>query len=63
MKISVSVVLVLGVIVAVLLKGGSLRMSGVAAAGLFGFYLASTEAAPSVNELMATLSSALTDIG
>lgn len=63
MTVSLSVVLFLGIAVAVAIKLRSATVGAVILASLFGFYLASTDAAPAVNDTVASLANALADIG
>ncbi|MGW7354214.1 hypothetical protein [Streptomyces sp. NPDC054784] len=63
MTVNVSLVLVLGVTVLTLIKFGSLRAGATVVAVLFGFYLASTDSAPAVNDLVTDLTAAVEDIG
>ncbi|MGW7353829.1 hypothetical protein [Streptomyces sp. Z26] len=52
MAISLSVVLLLGVVLALMLRGGSIKTGPALVAALFGFFLASTGAAPAVNDMV-----------
>ncbi|CAM5661767.1 hypothetical protein SALBM135S_02613 [Streptomyces alboniger] len=52
MAISLSVVLLLAIILVVLIRGGSLKAGPAIVAVLFGFFLASTGMAPSINRFM-----------
>ncbi|NGO67470.1 hypothetical protein [Streptomyces boncukensis] len=63
MNISVSLVLILGVAVVAAFKLRSLTGGGFILAALFGFYLASTDMAPSINQFMAALSNTFSGIG
>ncbi|MCT2589200.1 hypothetical protein LHJ74_04505 [Streptomyces sp. N2-109] len=63
MTISVSVVLFLGIALAVVLKLRSATVGGAVIAALFGFYLASTDAAPAVHDAVASLATAIADMG
>ncbi|WP_331764290.1 hypothetical protein OG524_36890 (plasmid) [Streptomyces sp. NBC_01520] len=46
MAVSISVVILLGIVVFVLIRGGSVRLLPALACAGFGFFLASTGAAP-----------------
>ncbi len=50
--ISLSVVLLLAIILVVLIRGGSLKAGPAIVAVLFGFFLASTGMAPSINRFL-----------
>jgi len=50
--ISLSVVLLLAVILVVMIRGGSMKAGPAIVAVLFGFFLASTGMAPSINRFM-----------
>lgn len=63
MSISVSLALVLGVALLVAMKMRSLTAGGAVIAVLFGFYLASTDAAPSIHDLISNFTTALEDAG
>ncbi|MGW5862158.1 hypothetical protein ACWFRJ_08290 [Streptomyces sp. NPDC055239] len=52
MAISLSVVLLLAVILVVLIRGGSIKAGPAIVAILFGFFLASTGMAPSINRFL-----------
>ncbi|GGX58485.1 hypothetical protein [Streptomyces chartreusis] len=55
MVVTVSAVVLLGVIVFVLLRGGSVRVWPALACTSFGFFLASTGAAPAITDVIATV--------
>ncbi|MFH9016093.1 hypothetical protein ACH4C6_32530 [Streptomyces sp. NPDC017943] len=55
MAISISAVVLLGIVVFVLIQGGTVRPGPAAACGLFGFFLASTGAAPLITNAIGTL--------
>ncbi|GAA1922617.1 hypothetical protein GCM10009837_54840 [Streptomyces durmitorensis] len=50
--ISLSVVLLLAIILIVLIRGGSIKAGPAVVAVLFGFFLASTGMAPSINRFL-----------
>ncbi|MEU5953827.1 MULTISPECIES: hypothetical protein [Streptomyces] len=52
MAISLSVVLLLAIILIVLIRGGSIKAGPAIVAVLFGFFLASTGMAPSINRFL-----------
>ncbi|MFD0552736.1 hypothetical protein ACFQ0X_28850 [Streptomyces rectiviolaceus] len=52
MAISLSVVLLLAIILIVLIRGGSIKAGPAVVAVLFGFFLASTGMAPSINRFL-----------
>lgn len=60
--VSVSAVLMLGVIVVLLCKKAGLKVLHAAVCVLLGFYLASSSFAPSINDLGDTLADVINDI-
>ncbi|GAA4801333.1 hypothetical protein [Streptomyces ziwulingensis] len=62
MAISLSVVLLLAIILVVLLRGGSLKAGPAIVAVLFGFFLASTGMAPSINRFMNSIADTINSI-
>ncbi|ALO96754.1 membrane protein [Streptomyces hygroscopicus subsp. limoneus] len=60
MSLSISLVLLLGIVLVVLIRGGSLKAWPAVVSTLFGFFLASTSMAPEINRLV---SSVVTMIG
>ncbi|SEE58934.1 hypothetical protein SAMN04490357_7672 [Streptomyces misionensis] len=50
MHLSLSVVLVLAIVLAILIRGGHLKWHTALVAVLFGFFLAGTTVAPQINE-------------
>ncbi|MFF1376627.1 hypothetical protein [Streptomyces sp. NPDC058308] len=62
MAISLSVVLLLAIILVVLIRGGSLKTGPAIAAVLFGFFLASTGMAPSINRFLNQLAETINSI-
>jgi hypothetical protein len=60
--ISLSVVVLLAVILVVLLRGGSLKAGPAIVAVLFGFFLASTGLAPSLNRFMDSIARTISSI-
>ncbi|MFD9225851.1 hypothetical protein ACFYXH_07705 [Streptomyces sp. NPDC002730] len=62
MAISLSVVLLLAIILVVLMRGGSLKAGPAIVAVLFGFFLASTGMAPSINKFLDSLAQTINNI-
>ncbi|MFI6695205.1 hypothetical protein ACIBLA_26335 [Streptomyces sp. NPDC050433] len=62
MAISLSVVVLLAIVLVVLIRGGSLKAGPAVVAVLFGFFLASTDMAPSVNKFMNSLAETISQI-
>ncbi|GAA2983880.1 hypothetical protein ACTU45_07615 [Streptomyces sp. 24-1644] len=62
MAISLSVVLLLAIILVVLIRGGSIKAGPAIVAVLFGFFLASTGMAPSINRFMNSLADTINQI-
>ncbi|MCT2590472.1 hypothetical protein LHJ74_11220 [Streptomyces sp. N2-109] len=62
MAISLSVVLLLGIILVVMVRGGNIKAGPAVVAVLFGFFLASTGAAPTINDTMDSIANAINDI-
>ncbi|MEV6262147.1 hypothetical protein AB0M42_15530 [Streptomyces sp. NPDC051784] len=62
MAISLSVVLLLGIVLVVLIRGGSLKGGPAVVAMLFGFFLASTGMAPSINRFMNSIADTINQI-
>ncbi|MEV7868983.1 hypothetical protein AB0P17_23470 [Streptomyces sp. NPDC088124] len=62
MAISLSVVLLLAVILVVLIRGGSIKAGPAIVAILFGFFLASTNMAPSVNRFLNSIADTINQI-
>jgi hypothetical protein len=60
--ISLSVVLMLGIILVVLIRGGSIKGGPAVVAVLFGFFLASTGMAPSINRFMNSIAETINEI-
>jgi hypothetical protein len=60
--ISLSVVLLLAIIMIVLIRGGSLKAGPALVAILFGFFLASTGIAPSINRFLNSLAETINQI-
>ncbi|GAA5071882.1 hypothetical protein GCM10023336_58130 [Streptomyces similanensis] len=60
--ISLSVVLLLAIILVVLLRGGSIKAGPAIVAVLFGFFLASTGMAPSINRFMNSIADTINQI-
>ncbi|MET8326702.1 hypothetical protein [Streptomyces sp. NPDC005181] len=62
MAISLSVVLLLAIILVVLIRGGSIKAGPAIVAVLFGFFLASTGMAPSINRFMNSIAETINRI-
>ncbi|MFF8590543.1 hypothetical protein ACF061_03720 [Streptomyces sp. NPDC015220] len=62
MAISLSVVLLLAIILVVLLRGGSIKAGPAVVAVLFGFFLASTGMAPSLNRFLNSIAETINSI-
>jgi hypothetical protein len=60
--ISLSVVLMLAIILVVLIRGGSIKPGPAIVAALFGFFLASTGMAPSINRFMNSIAETINQI-
>ncbi|TQK44606.1 hypothetical protein FBY35_6121 [Streptomyces sp. SLBN-118] len=62
MAISLSVVLLLAIILVVLIRGGSIKAGPAIVAVLFGFFLASTGMAPSINKFLDSIAETINQI-
>ncbi|MFH8615478.1 hypothetical protein ACH4E8_10430 [Streptomyces sp. NPDC017979] len=62
MAISLSVVLLLGVVLVVLMRSGSLRAGPAVTAVLFGFFLASTGMAPQIQRLLDSVANSISGL-
>lgn len=62
MAISLSVVLLLAIILVVLIRGGSIKAVLAIVAVLFGFFLASTGMAPSINRFLNSIAETINSI-
>ncbi|KAF4405997.1 MULTISPECIES: hypothetical protein [Streptomyces] len=62
MVISLSAVLVLAIILIVMIKGKSLKAGPAFVAVLFGFFLASTGMAPSINRFLDSIADTINQI-
>jgi hypothetical protein len=60
--ISLSVVLLLAIILVVMVRGGSIKAGPAIVAVLFGFFLASTGMAPSINRFMNSVADMINSI-
>jgi hypothetical protein len=60
--IQLSVVLLFGVILVVMIRGGSMKAGPAIVAVLFGFFLASTGMAPSINRFMNSIAAMINQI-
>lgn len=62
MALSLSVVLLLGIVLIVLLRGKTIKPGPAIVAVLFGFFLASTGMAPSINRFFNSLAATINNI-
>ncbi|WP_267245471.1 hypothetical protein [Streptomyces sp. PR69] len=62
MAISFSVVLLLAIVLVVLIRGGSLKAGPAIVAALFGFFLASTGMAPSIQRFLDSIAATINGI-
>ncbi|MBT2414409.1 hypothetical protein J7I94_28345 [Streptomyces sp. ISL-12] len=62
MALSISAAVLLGIIVAVLVKGGYVRAGSAVACTLFGFTLAATGLAPAINSGIASIAGLLSSL-
>ncbi|MFD5398574.1 hypothetical protein ACFWJW_30735 [Streptomyces sp. NPDC127097] len=62
MALSISAAVLLGIIVAVLLKGEYVRFGSMLACTLFGFTLAATGLAPTINSAIASIAGLLSNL-
>uniref|UniRef100_A0AAU2VBC0 Secreted protein n=1 Tax=Streptomyces sp. NBC_00003 TaxID=2903608 RepID=A0AAU2VBC0_9ACTN len=62
MAISLSVVLLLAVVLVVLIRGGSIKAGPAIVAMLFGFFLASTGMAPSIQRFLNSIADTINQI-
>ncbi|MFE7105493.1 hypothetical protein ACFU98_11315 [Streptomyces sp. NPDC057575] len=62
MAISLSVVLMFAIILVVMIRGGSIKPGPAIVAALFGFFLASTGMAPSINRFMNSIAETINQI-
>ncbi|MFD4571208.1 hypothetical protein ACFWNK_14285 [Streptomyces sp. NPDC058417] len=62
MAISLSVVLLLAIVLVVMIRGGSIKGGPAVVAILFGFFLASTGMAPSINRFLDSLAETINSI-
>ena len=62
MAISLSVVLLLAIILVVMIRGGSIKAGPAIVAALFGFFLASTGMAPSIERFLNSVADTVNNI-
>lgn len=62
MALSISAAVLLGIIVFVLLKGGYVRVGSALTCALFGFTLAATGAAPTINRALSSIAGAFSSL-
>lgn len=63
MAISLSVVVLLAIVLIVMVRSGSIKAGPAVVAALFGFFLASTDIAPSINKFLHSVSDTISQIG
>ncbi|MFJ3728533.1 hypothetical protein ACIPYQ_39025 [Streptomyces sp. NPDC090045] len=62
MAVSISAVVLLGIVAFVLIRGGSVRLWHALACAGFGFFLASTGAAPTINDAIGAVTGWISSI-
>ncbi|KPI15806.1 hypothetical protein OK074_8505 [Actinobacteria bacterium OK074] len=62
MAISLSAVLLLAIVLVVMIRGGSIKGGPAVVAVLFGFFLASSGMAPSINRFLTSISDMISSI-
>ncbi|MBW1601101.1 hypothetical protein JJV70_03075 [Streptomyces sp. JJ66] len=62
MAISLSVVLLLAIVLVVMIRGGSLKAGPALVAALFGFFLASSGMAPTIQNFLDSIAASLNSI-
>ncbi|GAA0590535.1 MULTISPECIES: hypothetical protein [Streptomyces] len=62
MAISLSVVLLLAIVLVVMIRGGSIKTGPAIVAALFGFFMASTGMAPSIQRFLNSLADTINQI-
>ncbi|MBD0747316.1 MULTISPECIES: hypothetical protein [unclassified Streptomyces] len=62
MAISLSVVLLLAIVLVVMIRGGSIKAGPAIVAALFGFFMASTGMAPSIQRFLNSLADTINQI-
>ncbi|MCX4551099.1 hypothetical protein OG204_11655 [Streptomyces sp. NBC_01387] len=62
MAISLSVVLLLAIVLVVLIRSGSIKPGPAVVAALFGFFVASTGMAPSINRFLNSIADTINQI-
>ncbi|MEU6080810.1 MULTISPECIES: hypothetical protein [unclassified Streptomyces] len=62
MAISLSVVVLLAIVLVVMIRSGSIKAGPAIVAALFGFFLASTDMAPSINRFLNSISETISQI-
>jgi hypothetical protein len=60
--VSISAVVLFGIVVFVLIRGGSVRLGPALVCAGFGFFLASTGAAPAINDAISTVTGWISSI-
>ncbi|MFI6062164.1 hypothetical protein [Streptomyces sp. NPDC051286] len=62
MSLSISLALLFGIILVVLIRGGSLKAGPAVVSVLFGFFLASTSMAPDINRFVSGVTDMVSQI-
>ncbi|MEV6318292.1 hypothetical protein [Streptomyces sp. NPDC051776] len=62
MAISLSVVVLLAIVLVVMIRSGSIKTGPAIVAALFGFFVASTDMAPSINRFLNSISETISQI-
>lgn len=62
MAVSISAVVLLGIVVLVLVRGGSVRLGPALVCAAFGFFLASTGAAPLITGTIGTVTGLISSL-
>lgn len=62
MVISASAVLVLAIVLVIMIRGKTIKIGPAIVAALFGFFIASTNMAPSVNRFLTSLADTINQI-
>jgi hypothetical protein len=60
--ISLSVVVLLAIVLVVMIRSGSIKAGPAIVAALFGFFVASTEMAPSINKFLNSISETISQL-
>ncbi|MCH0542745.1 hypothetical protein I3F58_24930 [Streptomyces sp. MUM 203J] len=63
MAVSLSVVLLLGIVLVVMIRGGSVKTGPAVVAALFGFFLASSGLGPTISNFLNEIAASISKIG